>query len=466
MNFAELALKNRVTTLVLTVLMIVGGLNAYQGLGRLEDPAFTIKTALVITRYPGATTQEVEEEVTDALEQAVQKLAQVDEIESRSEPGLSTLTVDMKPQYDGAALPQVWDELRRKVNDAASSLPPGAGPSLVVDDFGDVYGVFVAIYGDDYSYADLEDYADLLRREFLLVQDVAKIETFGLRRESIYVELDRDRMAQLGIPAAAIVNELRQQNAVVDAGRVEVGPDFVAVRPSSTIRSVADFESLLLSGAGSNRQIYLGDVATITRGYVEPPTERLRFDGTPAIGLGISTAADGNVVAMGEALRQRAEELEAQRPLGIEFGIIALQSAAVAESISAFVVNLLEAVAIVIVVLLLFMGVRSGLLIGFILSLTIAASFIFMAQQGVTLQRISLGALIIALGMLVDNAIVVTDGMLVKMQRGIKREQAAIEVVNQTPGRCSARRSSPCSPSRRSGPRTTAPASTAGRCSR
>ena len=178
MNFADIALKNRVTTLVLTVMMIVGGIASYQGLGRLEDPAFTIKDALVITSYPGATPREVEEEVTDRIEKAVQKLGQIKQLESRSEPGLSTVQVKIKDQYDSEALPQVWDELRRKVNDVQAQLPPGAGPSTVVDDFGDVYGIFVAIYGDDYSYAELKEYADFIQRELLLVEDVAKIDFF------------------------------------------------------------------------------------------------------------------------------------------------------------------------------------------------------------------------------------------------------------------------------------------------
>jgi multidrug efflux pump subunit AcrB len=394
MNFADIALNNRVTTLVLTVMMIVAGIASYQGLGRLEDPAFTIKDALVITPYPGATPQEVEEEVTDEIEKAVQKLGQIKELESRSEPGLSTVQVKIQDRYDSAALPQVWDELRRKVNDAQSSLPPGAGPSTVIDDFGDVYGIFVAIYGEDYSYAELKEYADFLQRELLLVEDVAKIDFFAARTEAIYVELNRDRMAQLGIPVAAVVDELRQRNAVVDAGRVAVGQDFVPIWPTGTVQSISDFEQILLTGLGSDRQIYLRDIANFRRGYVEPPRNRLIYNGTEAIGLGISTVADGNVVTMGQGVSARMRELEGQRPIGIEFGIISQQDVTVTQSISSFLVNLVEAVVIVVVVLLLFMGVRSGVLIGFILSLTIAGSFILMANEGVQLQRISLGALI------------------------------------------------------------------------
>ncbi len=209
MKLADTAIDNKVFTLVLTVVILGAGVMAFQGMSRLEDPEFTIKDALVVTPYPGATAFEVEEEVSDAIEIAVQKLGQLDEIESRSVPGLSTVTVSIKDKYDKSTLPQVWDELRRKVNDAQGDLPPGAGPSMVIDDFGDVYGIFFTVSSDDYSYAELKEVVDLLRRELLLVEDVAKVETFGERVEAVYVELDRDRMSQLGISPHIIVNELR-----------------------------------------------------------------------------------------------------------------------------------------------------------------------------------------------------------------------------------------------------------------
>ncbi len=413
------------------MVLLVAGLQAYQQMSRLEDPEFTIKDALVITPYPGASAAEVEEEVTDELEMAVQQLGQLDEIESKSDRGLSTLTVTIKNQYDKNSLPQVWDELRRKVNDAQKDLPPGAGPSLVIDDYGDVYGVFMAIYGAEYSYAEIKKVIDLYRKELLLVKDVAKIDTFGERVEAIYIELNRDRMAQLGIPTSVIVNELQQKNIAVDSGRIKIGTEFITVSPTGVINSVNEFESILITGT-SDRQIYLRDVANVRRGYVEPQDSLVRYDGNVAIGLGISTVSGGNVVTMGEALGKRAEELKSQIPLGMQVGIISLQSKAVTVAISNFVNSLLQAVAIVIVVLLFFMGFRSALLIGFVLAITIAGSFIFLKPMGVALERISLGALIIALGMLVDNAIVVVDGILVKLQRGVKAVQAASEVVQQT----------------------------------
>ena len=432
MKITEFCLDNRTTTLVLTAFMIVGGLFAYQKMGRLEDPEFTIKDAQIITQYPGASALEVEEEVTDEIEIAVQQLGQLDEVKSVSYRGLSIVTATIEDRYDKETLPQVWDELRRKVGDAQSRLPPGAGPTVVNDDFGDVYGIFFALYGDEYSYAELWRVAKMLRRELLLVDDVAKIDIVGNLPEAIYVELNRDRMSQLGISAQAIARELAQQNVVSDAGSVRVGPDHVTIDPSRMVESETDIGNILISGWRSDAQIYIRDVATVRRGYKEPPTKLLRFDGHPAIGIGISTAAGGNVVKMGQKLRERMTELVGEIPLGMEFGVIAVQSDAVQTAIQGFVTSLLQAIAIVVVVLLFFMGLRSGLLIGFVLFLTICGSFIFMSMQDVTLERISLGALIIALGMLVDNAIVIVDGLLIRFQQGMDRRKAATDVVRQT----------------------------------
>jgi len=431
MNIARFAIEQRVVTVVLSIVVLLGGAMAFLGMPRLEDPEFTIKDVLVITPYPGAMPAEVENEVTDEIELAVQQMGQLDKIVSRSERGLSTLTVTMKNKYDSRALPQVWDELRRKVGDVQRKLPPGAGPSLVIDDFGDVYGIFVAVYGSEYSYAEIKKVVDLLRRELVLVKDVAKIETFGERTESILIAFNRDRMAQLGVPPVAIVDALKQKNLVSDAGSVQVGSEFIAINPTGTVASLKDFEAILIVGSGG-RQFRLRDIASVRRSYVEPPENRIRYDGAAAIGLGISTVSGGNVVSMGQAVEARVRELLPQIPLGIEFGIISLQSDAVVTAISGFTQSLWQAVVIVIVVLLFFMGLRSGLLIGFILALTIAGSFIFLKPWGVALERISLGALIIALGMLVDNAIVVVDGTLVRMQKGLDATRATLETVAQS----------------------------------
>ena len=449
MNIAQFFIERRVTTLVLSIVMLGAGLLAYQGLSRLEDPEFTIKEALVITSYPGASAAEVEEEVTDRLEKGIQKMGQLKFLESKSDRGLSTLTVTIKDKYDKTTLPQVWDELRRKVGDVQSELPPGVGTSLVVDDYGDVYGIFVAITGDGYSYAEIKDVVDMYRRELLLVKDVAKIDTYGERTEAIYVELNRDRMSQLGLSPNVIISELRHKNLVSDSGRVKVGSKFITLNPTGGIESVEQFGAIVISeqislagfqlgtsgvksATQGSMQIHLRDVARIWRGYVEPQDVKIRYDGMPAIGFGISTVLGGNVVTMGTALKQRVDELNTQMPIGMTAGLVSMQSEAVKIAIKGFVLSLIEAVAIVIVVLLFFMGLRSGILIGAVLVMTIAGSFVFLSPMHVALERISLGALIIALGMLVDNAIVVVDGVLVRMQKGEDAKQAAIEVVKQT----------------------------------
>jgi multidrug efflux pump subunit AcrB len=376
----------------------------------------------------------VEKEVSDVIELAAQQLEQLDRVVSRSERGRSTITVTIKDQYDRHSLPQVWDELRRKVSDAQRHLPPGAGPSLVLDDFGDVFGIFSALTGPEFPDAQLYDTAKLLRRELLLVPDVKKIEIFGHQQEVIYVELARDRMAQLGIRPDTIFAALREQNLVIPSGALDVGPLAITINPTGEWTGVEDFENLLIRGADdrSGKLVYLKDIATVRRDYIDPPTTSLRYDGERAVGIGISTVGGGNVVTMGEAVERRIRELGSQIPLGMELHKVSFQADTVTEAINEFILNLGMAILIVFVVLLLAMGVRSGLIIGAILFITMCGTMIVMEQTGLILERISLGALIIALVMLVDNAIVITEGLLVAMQRGRDKLQAAKDVVSQT----------------------------------
>ena len=432
MNIAEASIRKKTVTLVFAVLMVVLGIWSYIHLPRLEDPEFTIKDALIITPYPGASAQEVEKEVSDVIERAVQQLEQLDRVLSRSERGRSTLTVTIRDQYDRHTLPQVWDEVRRKVSDAQRQLPPGAGPSLVLDDFGDVFGIFYALTGPDFSDAELYETAKLLRRELLLVPDVKKIEIFGHQQEVIYIELARDRIARLGIRPEAIFAALREQNLVVQSGAVDVGPLTLTINPTGEWTGVHDFENLLIRGGDGGELVRLSDIANVRRDYIDPPTTSLRYDGERAVGIGISTVGGGNVVTMGAAVERRIRELGSQIPLGMQLHKISFQADTVTEAINEFILNLGMSIVIVFVVLLLAMGIRSGLIIGAILFITMCGTMIVMAQTGLILERISLGALVIALVMLVDNAIVITEGMLVAMQRGHDKMRAAKDVVSQT----------------------------------
>jgi multidrug efflux pump subunit AcrB len=432
MNIAEISINKSVITWTITFLLLVVGILSFMGLPRLEDPEFTIKEIIIVTPYPGASAAEVEEEVTNVMELAAQELGQVNWVESKSMRNMSSIKVRIKDQYDKFNIPQVKDELRRKVNDYQVKLPPGAGPSIVNDDFGDVYGIFVALSGEGYTQKELYEYAKLLRRELLLVQDVKRIVLYGVQPEVIWVEMSKTKMAALGISQQDIYQALQAKNLPVDAGRMKIGPEFIPINPTGEYVSEKQFGDLLVSARGGDRLVYLRDVATIERGYQDPPTNMLRYDGKPSIGIAISTVPGGNVVNMGEGLKEKLKKLETLTPAGMTLHPIAMQSEAVTDSINAFMINLIEAILIVIVVLVFAMGMRSGLIIGAILLLTVSGTFIFMSMKGIVLERISLGALIIALGMLVDNAIVVVDGMRIKIEQGMDRIQAAKEVVGQT----------------------------------
>jgi multidrug efflux pump subunit AcrB len=432
MDIAKFSIKNKLLVYVLTIVAFAYGIMTYEKMGKLEDPEFTIKDALVITNYPGASAKEVEKEVTNRLEEAIQTLPFVKKIVSKSTTGQSIITVSMKDKYDKDTLPQVWDHLRKKINDTTAYLPPRASKPIVNDDFGDVYGVYFAVYGDEYSYDELKDYVDFLKKELILVDGVGKITTYGEQQRAIFIEFKKEKLAKLGINKEAILQELYLKNLISNYGKVDIGSERVFIKDKSFINSVESLSHIVIKGQNSNSQIFLKDVANIKDDYIEPSTTLLKYDNHKAIGLGISTISGGNVVDMGEKLDKKLASLESKKPLGIQIGVISHQAKSVKSAIDSFILNLIEAVGIVIVVLLLFMGLRSGLIIGFVLVVTILGSFIFMPSMGIMLERISLGALIIALGMLVDNAIVVVDGILVRINRGMEKTKAASEVVKQT----------------------------------
>jgi len=430
MNIAEISIKKSVITWTVTVVVLVLGYLSYKDLPRLEDPEFAIKDAVIATPYPGASPEEVEKEVTEKIEKAMQEMGQLKRVESYSSRGMSIVRIRIKDNYDKAALPAVWDEMRRKVLDVMPQLPPGSGPPMVNDDFGDVFGVYFALSGEGFTYAELKDVAELLKRELLVVQDVKKVTFFGEQSEAIYVEMSRTKMASLGITKQEIFEALQAKNLPVSSGNIKIGPEYMAIKPTGEFKSEKDFAGLFIASK-DGKLIYLRDVATVVRDYVDPPTNILRINGVHAIGIALSTISGGNAVTMGDGVIKRIDELQGEIPLGMELIEIAMQSKAVTQAVNSFVINLLEAVAIVVVVLLLFMGLRSGLIIGFVLLLTIAATFMVMGYFQITLERISLGALIIALGMLVDNAIVIVDGMKVRMERGADGLKAARDVVSQ-----------------------------------
>ncbi|MDF5278233.1 efflux RND transporter permease subunit VmeI [Vibrio parahaemolyticus] len=431
-GIAAYFIRNRVISWMVSLIFLIGGIAAFLGLGRLEDPAFTIKDAMVVTSYPGATPQQVEEEVTYPLEKAIQQLTYVDEVNSISNRGLSQITVTMKNNYGPDDLPQIWDELRRKVNDLKVTLPPGVNEPQVIDDFGDVYGILLAVTGDGYSYKELLDYVDYLRRELELVDGVSKVSVSGQQQEQVFIEVSMKKLSSIGLSPNTVFNLLSTQNIVSDAGAIRIGDEYIRIQPTGEFQSVDELGDLLITESGAQGLIFLKDVAEIKRGYVEVPSNIINFNGSLALNVGVSFAQGVNVVEVGKAFDRRLAELKYQQPVGVEISEIYSQPKEVDKSVSGFVISLAQAVGIVIIVLLFFMGLRSGLLIGLILLLTVLGTFIFMKYLAIDLQRISLGALVIALGMLVDNAIVVVEGILIGTQKGRTRLQAATDIVTQT----------------------------------
>ena len=432
MKITEYAIKNSVTSWMFALILLVGGLVAYNDLGRLEDPQFTLKMAMVTTVYPGASPVQVEEEVSYPLENAIQQLPYVKFVKSISSAGFSQIVVEMKSNYRKDDLKQIWDELRRKINDLTPRLPAGVYPPNVIDDFGDVFGVLLAISGDGYSYEELKDYSDYLRRELVLIKGVGKVNVTGEQQEQIVVEITRNKLSALGIPPGRIYQLLQTQNQVSNSGRVKIGSEYIRLHPTGEFQTVKELERLIISSPGSSELVYLGDVASISRNYAEVPQHITNYNNKQALLVGISFSSGVNVVEIGKRIEQRINELESFRPIGLELTNIYNQPEEVDKSMQSFMVSLLEAVAIVIAVLLIFMGVKTGILIGSVLLLTVLGTFIFMNMFNIDLQRVSLGALIIALGMLVDNAIVVTEGILIGMKKGQTKLQASLAIISQT----------------------------------
>lgn len=434
MNIAEFSIKNRLLSIIVILLSLFGGWSAYQTMPRFEDPEFTIRTALIYTTYPGASPVQVAKEVSQPLEIALQSLQEVKKIKSTSSAGVSKIDVEIKYKFskDKAALQTVWTKLRNKIKDTESSLPQGTGTPLVNDDFGDVYGWSYFITGDDYSPSELKRYAKALKKDILSVEGVGKVQLAGEQEEAIFVEITREQSAALGSSISKFYDILSQQNSVLSAGHVNIGDQRLIIDPTGAIDTVESIKNLLVSTSSDGKITYLGDIAKVYRGYKSPTQQIIRYDGKFAIALGVSSVSGENVVKIGKAVDQKILTSKSRRPVGMDVATYYNQGEVVEASVDNFVVNVLAALVIVIVTLLIFMGLRSALVIGFILILTIAATLLTMNLMDIPMHRISLGALIIALGMMVDNAIVVTEGILVGIQNGIKKLDIAKKIVTQT----------------------------------
>lgn len=434
MNIAEFTIKKTILSIIVIFITLLGGWNAYQNMARFEDPEFTIREAVVITQYPGASPHEVALEVTEPLEKSIQQLAEVKKIRSVSTHGKSEITVEVKYEASKtrADLQLVWNKLRNKVSDAERSLPPGAGEPYVADDFGDVFGLLYFLTGEGYDNAELKKYADSLQSTILKVDGVARVTIEGAKKEVIYVELSRSDIKRLGLSFNNVLNVLSQQNAMASAGNVKVGTKRLFIDPTDAIDSVDAIKNLLVAAEPNGKLVYLKDIAHIYRGYQEPDEKIYNYNGQPALAIGISGVLGSNIVKIGAGIDQAIDDNLNLRPLGMELHEFYHQSKIVDASVQNFVLNVAAALAIVIITLFIFMGMKSATVIGAILLLTISATLATMNYVSIPMHRISLGALIIALGMMVDNAIVVTEGILVGIKNGFSKLAIAKKIVERS----------------------------------
>jgi multidrug efflux pump subunit AcrB len=429
MTITEAAIRyDRVTIMALAAL-ILAGVAAFNTLPRAEDPGFIVKTALVSTYLPGASPERMEELVSDKIEQVVQQIPELDFVRSDSRTGVSLVFVNIRPEYKD--MRPIWDDLRRKVERVQADLPGGVVGPFVDDEFGDVFPVLISILGDGYSLAELKDIADEVRDELLRIESVAKVQIFGAQEERIFVEYDNARLAEVGLSPSQLQGILASQNILLSGGKVTVGRESIAIEPTGSFESVDDLRRTLIQVPGRDAVLALGDLAHIRRGTVDPPASLMHTDGERSLGLAVSLREGGNISEMGREIRALLDRLPAVYPHGVDFVPAIFQPAFVDRKVDEFVENLLQAIAIVLLVMVVTLGLRTGLVVASLIPATMLITLLLMNVFGVGLNQISIAALIIALGMLVDNAIVMSESILVRLQDGMPRRQAAVESARE-----------------------------------
>lgn len=430
-KFVKYFLKNKAITWLLLTLVLLGGLFSYARMGKLEDAPFTIKQALVLTPYPGASPSEVQTQVTDVLEEAIQSMGELYYLKTENRAGLSKITVYVKKEIRADAMQQLWDKLRRKVGDVQSKLPAGAGTSVVNDDFGDVLGVFYGITADGHTYREMEEEAKRLKNILLRVKDVARVEIYGVQTPTIDVTISPSTMAQSGLTTADIARAFAAQNKVVDAGGIETEDNRIRIESTGNFYSLDDIRSMTITSC-TGEHFRLSDIARVEESYKTPAGNIMRIEGKPALGIAVATVSTGNVVDMATAVAEEIEKFQQTMPDGFTLTSIYDQGYESDMANQGFILNLIISVLTVVAILLFFIGVKNGILVGSGLVFSIFATLMVMYANGIALQRMSLAAIIIAMGMLVDNAIVVSDSALVNMQRGMRKRVAILRACSST----------------------------------
>jgi multidrug efflux pump subunit AcrB len=434
MNLTDFSLRRtRVIGISLLALGIMGML-AFMAMPRNDMPPYTIRFVPIVTEFPGASPTRVESLITDPLEEIVQELPELKNVTSESRTGLSVITVEVRQDVPAEQLQSVWDRLRRKIDGAARTLPEGAGQPEVKDDsLGVVYGIVIGLQNDGFSYDELDNYAELLRNKILEIDDAAEVELAGVQEARVYIDYDPDRLASVGLTATGLQQTIAATNILYPGGSVVLGDERVILEPSGNFGALADLQSALipLPGGGTIR---LDDITTVTRGYLNPPKTLVRINGKPGISMSVAVRKGANLIRLGEKVDALMHREIENLPIGISVFRVASQDEVVEKSISDFLGNLVQAMGVVLGVMLLMLGLRTGLVVASLIPMTMLLTLFLMSALGQGLNQVSLAGLIMALGMLVDNAIVMSEAIVVEMERGVKPSKAAIQASSELAG--------------------------------
>ena len=432
MNLARFSIeKNRITLMVLATIVLMG-LIMYLSLSRDSMPPYTVRRANVVTIFPGAGPERVEQLVTDKIEKVAQELPELKEVSSTSRTGLSVVSVTLKDEVPPERMQSVWDRLRRKLG-AIRSLPNGVRPFLDDDGIGDVYGIVVGLTSDGYSYAEMKEYADDIRDDLIKLSNAAKVEIGGAQEERVFVEFDNARLREYGISSSRLQQVIASTNILNSGGQVNLGDERIILEPTGNFNSVADVEDMLIPvGSSNNSQlIKLGDITNVKKGYIDPPTQKVRVNGKNAISLHVNLKKNANVIALGEEVDKVTEDWKGKLPVGLELERVSSLDTYIDNKVSNFIENLMQSIGIVLAVMLIFLGFRTGFVIASLIPIVTIMTLMIMGLINIGLNQVTLAALIMALGMLVDNAIVVAETIMVKMEQGIEKRRAAIEAFSE-----------------------------------
>ncbi len=420
--------KNRITIIALLVILAAGG-RAYFTLSRAEDPGFIIRTATVLTIFPGASPERVEMLVTDKLEKVIQEIPELDFISSESKSGTSVIFVNIQERYKN--IRPIWDNLRRKVDRAKADLPGEVIGPTVNDEFGDVFGIIVTVSGEGYSYAEVKDIADQVRDLLLRIDDVAKVEIYGAQEERVFVEYNNARLAEFGLSPLQLKNILESRNIITPGGSIRAGVERISLEPTGSFESIDDLKRTVITLPDRSEVVYLQDLAEVRRGYIDPPQTKLTTSGRPGLGLAVSMQEGGDIIRLGANVKRLIKRLQSRYPIGIDFDIVAFQPRVVEKKVKDFVSNIFQAVGIVLAVMLVMLGLRTGLIVASLIPTAMIMSLMVMSFFDIGLDQMSLASLIIALGMLVDNAIVMSESVMVQMMAGKPAKEAAIDSARE-----------------------------------